>query len=127
MFLDTDILLALVKEKDWLKSFVDLKKMSNPKTSVLNILEAQLVLMKELGREESLNLLFKIKEKKIQIVALPVEVSDKATELLKSYPKLNLFDAMHAALCLLKNEQICGTDGIFAEISGLKWVDPRDL
>ena len=52
MYLDTDIILALIKKDDWLRPYVDMKKIKNPTTSVLTVIECKLVISREYGRED---------------------------------------------------------------------------
>ena len=59
MYLDTDIILAIVKPADWLKDVVasKLKMLSDLKTSVFTIVEAQIVLNRETTREITISVL----------------------------------------------------------------------
>ena len=63
MYLDTDIILAIVKPSDWLKDVVErkIKVLSDPKTSVFTLVEAEIVLNREASREVSV--LDKVKER----------------------------------------------------------------
>ena len=63
MYLDTDIILAIVKPSDWLKDVVErkIKVLSDMKTSVFTLVEAEIVLNREASREVSV--LDKVKER----------------------------------------------------------------
>ncbi len=127
MYLDTDIILALVKKEDWLKEHVDISKLKSAKTSVVTVVEAQLVLEREYSRTEALALLSKIK--KLNIILMPFEESvlQKCQELLQQYPRLNIFDSVHVAFALTYDKLLISTDTIFMTISGLKRKDPREM
>ncbi|MBS3081075.1 hypothetical protein J4221_06395 [Candidatus Pacearchaeota archaeon] len=61
MYLDTDIVLALIKEDDWLKDYVKLSEFKPAKTSAITIIEVRLVLLREYSRKKALESLSKIK------------------------------------------------------------------
>ncbi len=125
MYLDTDILLALIKDKDWLKNYIKLEKINNPQTSVLTLIEAQLVLAREFGRNDIFRI-NKIKDFKIKIIDLDKEVFDMSNNLLRQY-NITIFDSLHAAFCLIKKEKLLSTDHIFDIVKDLKRIDPRNL
>lgn len=127
MYLDTDVILALVKEDDWLKKYIDVKKLKSMKTSVLNIIEAQLILEREYSREEAVNVLFKIKKFDIEIFSVDKRILDKSLELRQKYSKLNIFDSVHAASAITNKEVLVSTDTVFPDIEGLESIDPRHL
>jgi len=62
VYLDTDIILAIVKPSDWLKDVVE-RKISDPKTSVFTLVEAEIVLNREASRELAVSVLDKVKER----------------------------------------------------------------
>lgn len=62
MYLDTDVLLALIKSDDWLKSRINFKRISKPKTSIISALECQIVLEREEGRKFTVSVLQKLNE-----------------------------------------------------------------
>ena len=128
MYLDTDIILAIVKPADWLKDVVEskLKILSDLKTSVFTLVEAEIVLNREASRERAIGVLDKVKERKICLLPLTEEVLTKAVELLRKYPKLNIFDSVHIACAICEGEAILSTDSLFGEIEEIEKVDPRD-
>lgn len=128
MYLDTDIILALVKKEDWLKKYVDFKKIKDPKTSVFTIIESELVLEREYSRDSSLLVLDKIKSSmKITLLPLTELLLKKSNELLGKYPSLNIFDSVHAAFSIIHKEKLLSTDTIFNEVEEVENIDPRNL
>lgn len=127
MYLDTDIILAAIKKDDWLGHHVEIKKIKQPVTSALTIVEAQLVVEREIGRKNTVSINEKVKMQNIKIEPLTKEMLKKNTELLKRYENLNIFDSIHAAACLVLKENIISTDRIFDQIEGVKRIDPREL
>ncbi len=127
MYLDTDIVLSQIKERDWLKDVVR-RKLSRIeeelKTSAITIVECQIVLLREEGRGEAIKVIDRINSLGLQILPLTREVLEKSTELLSKYPKLNIFDSIHLAHAILENERILSTDHLFDEIEGVTRVDP---
>ncbi|MDI6721576.1 MAG: PIN domain-containing protein, partial [Candidatus Aenigmarchaeota archaeon] len=126
-YLDSDILLAIVKESDWLKPKVDLRKINNPKTSVFTIIEAEIVLLREYSRKDAIEVLEKASEKGIKTVDFTNHVMKKSNEFLSRYDKLNIFDSVHAAFSFVLKEEILSTDTIFDEIKEIKRIDPRSI
>ena len=127
MYLDTDILLAVVKPEDWLKPHINLKKFSELKTSVFAIVEAELILEREYGRNETTALLEKIKKAKIKIESITEAVIEKNLEFLQNYPKLTIFDSVHAGFCYTHGEKILSTDHIYDSVKEIERIDPRNL
>lgn len=125
MYLDTDVILALIKEKDWLKNYIKISKIKNRKTSVLALIEAELVLAREFGRKEIFKI-NQIKNYKIKILDLNEKIFNLSNKLLKQY-NINIFDSLHAAICLENKEKILSTDHIFDVIENLERVDPRRI
>jgi predicted nucleic acid-binding protein len=125
MYLDTDIVLALVKKDDWLKNYVNLSQLRPACTSVFTVVEARIVLEREYGRREALQVLPTVKKLGITIMSLDSDVIEKSQELLQRYPQLNIFDSIHAAYALVRNEILVSTDHIFSQIAGVQWKDPR--
>lgn len=127
MYLDTDIILALVKEEDWLKEHVNLKKIKDPKTSVFTIIEAEIVLRREYPRELSLSVLDKVKSLEIGLLPMTEKILEKSNNLSRKYPRLNVFDSVHASFSIIHKEKLISTDTIFNELEEVENIDPRDL
>ncbi len=127
MYLDTDIVLAITKENDWLKPKVDLRKIKNPKTSVFTVIEAEIVLLREYSRKDAIGILEKVSGKGIKTIDFTNSVMKKSNEFLSRYDKLNIFDSVHAAFSFVLKEEILSTDAIFDEIKEIKRIDPRHI
>ncbi|WP_457591061.1 type II toxin-antitoxin system VapC family toxin [Geoglobus sp.] len=127
MYLDTDVILSQIKEKDWLKDIVKRKLESIDEefvTSAITIVECQIVLIREFGRDEAVKVPEKIEELGVKILPLSKEVLEISSELLEKYPKLNIFDSIHLAHAGREGEKILSTDRLFDEIEGIVRVDP---
>ncbi|UCF08499.1 MAG: PIN domain-containing protein [Thermoplasmata archaeon] len=127
VYLDTDCILALVKESDWLKTPVE-KRIKNEKglcTSVMSVVESRLVLM----REENIESVFRIEEKlnslKIKLLPLDENIISESNNLMKDFDFLATFDAIHIATAKLHKEKVLSTDHIFKLVPGLTVEDPR--
>lgn len=127
MYLDTDVILALIKKEDWLKKYVDIDKIKPAKTSTLTITEARIVLLREYSRERALEVLPKIKKLGIKIISIDEKILDKSQELIEKYPNLNMFDAIHAACAIINKEILISTDTVFHLIEEVHNKDPRNL
>jgi len=68
MYLDTDVVLALIKEEDWLKDYVKLSELRPAKTSAITIIEVRLVILREYSRKKALESLSEIKKLKVEII-----------------------------------------------------------
>ncbi len=127
MYLDTDVVLSQIKKRDWLKEIVK-RKLSeineDSSTSAITVVECQIVLLREEGREEAIKAVEKIESLGLKILPLTKEVLAKSTELLSKYPKLNVFDSIHLAHAILEGERILSTDHLFDEVEEVVKVDP---
>ena len=129
MYIDTDIVLSQIKERDWLKEIVKRKLSEIDEelcTSAITIVECQIVLLREEGREEAIRAMEKIESLGLRILSLTKEVLAKSTELLSKYPKLNIFDSIHLAHAILEGERILSTDRYFDEVEEVVRIDPFD-
>jgi len=127
MYLDTDILLALVKKEDWLKRHVNISKIASPKTSSLNVIEARMVIQREYSKDKALKVSKEINKLKIEIISINKKIIDKSQDLLEKYDGLNNFDAVHAATAIIKNEMLISTDTIYNKIEEVNNIDPRKI
>ncbi len=127
MYLDTDVILSQLKERDWLKESVE-KKLGEVneklKTSAITIVECQIVLLREDSRSSATDVLDRVRELRVEVLPLTEEVLQLSKELLEKYPKLNIFDSLHLAHVLHEGEKIMSTDSLFDEIEGVARVDP---
>ena len=127
MYLDTDIVLSQIKKRDWLKEVVR-RKLSEINedfcTSAITVVECQIILLREEGREEAIKAMDKIETLGLRILPLTKEVLNKSKELMSKYSKLNIFDSIHLAHAILEGERILSTDRLFDEIEEVVKVDP---
>ena len=128
MYLDTDCILALIKDSDWLKASVQ-KRLKHEKklfTSVLSVVECRLVLLRESTPKEVFSIEEAIKKWKIKLIPLDKKTLEKSKKLMQEFDFLGTFDAIHIATAILHKEKILSTDHIFSLIPKLKVEDPRD-
>ena len=125
MYLDTDIILAVAKEKDWLKQSIKPSSIQNQKTSTFTVIEARLVLQREYSRDSMFLLEKVIKKYKIKILSVDDRVIEKSEILLKKYEQLGIFDSVHIACALVHKESIMSTDRFFDKVIEIKRIDPR--
>ena len=126
MYLDTDIILALVKKNDWLKPYVNFNKIPSPLISTVTLIELELVINRELGKEEIPGFFKKIKELKVKISPVDENVVQKSAELIGKYD-MTIFDSIHAAFCIINNERILSSDTIFDHVKEISRIDPKEL
>lgn len=127
MYLDTDVILAFVKEEDWLKKHISLNNISNPKTSTFTIIEAEIVLDREYERGVALQILPKIQNRDIHLLPLTEKIVSTGRDMLAKYAKLNVFDAIHVAFSFSFEEILISTDTIFNRVKEVQNKDPRRL
>jgi len=92
MYLDTDAVLARLKVKDWLKSFVSPDALENPVTSTSTVIEIQYVMENNWNRERLGQVSSEIEDEGIELVPLTTKDIKKAGELRKKYGALGVFD-----------------------------------
>ncbi len=128
VYLDTDCVLALVKDSDRLKEPVQnrIKDEKGLLTSVLTVVECRLVLLRENTPEEMFRIEKTLKDWKIKLIPLDEKVLKKSKQLMHKHDFLGTFDALHIATAINQNEKTLSTDHIFAIIPGLNVIDPRD-
>ncbi|WP_049888910.1 type II toxin-antitoxin system VapC family toxin [Natronococcus occultus] len=127
MYLDTDPVLAVLKDDDWLSSEVDLEAIDTPKTSVATAIEVQYVMEDSWNRDELSEAHRTIAAEGIELVPLSVEMMDAAGQLRRQYDSLNVFDAVHLGTARVLEEPIVSTDTLYPNIAEVDHIDPRDL
>jgi PIN domain nuclease of toxin-antitoxin system len=127
VYLDTDCILALVKDSDWLKESVKRRLKSETKfvTSVLTVIECRLVLLREATPEEAFKVEKVIKNWKIQLIPLNENILKRSKSLMQQNDFLGTFDSIHIATSLIYQEPILSTDHVFSLIPELVVEDPR--
>ncbi|MFA4855940.1 MAG: PIN domain-containing protein [archaeon] len=125
MYVDLDLIYAKIKKDDRLQetSRNILKSKERQYTSVITLLELELVLKREisdyLSKESSL--LFIENFPKIKIVGFSQKIFEKSLELRKKYD-FGAFDSIHAATALLFDKRIATTDNAFERVPNLKVI-----
>lgn len=127
MYLDTDCVLALIKQNDWLKEDVEkrIKDHYSLYTSILTVIECKLVISREMKRDEMYDLDSLIQVRNIRFLPLDTEVERISNHLLKKYDFLGIFDSIHAATSIVHSFPILSTDHIFPLMEELTVEDPR--
>lgn len=122
MYLDVDVMLALVKEKDFHKEYA--KKICFIKedkyTSVITLLELEIVIKREISdllSMELMDIIFKILPE-IKIVNCDKEIFENSLLLRKKFG-MGIFDSIHASTALKFDKRIASTDNIYKKIKGL--------
>lgn len=127
VYLDTDCILALVKDSDWLKKMVE-KRIQNEKrlcTSVLSVVESRLVLMREENIQTALCVEKELKKHRIKLLPLEENMISESNRLMEEFDFLGTFDALHIATAKLHREKILSTDHILKQVPDLFVEDPR--
>ncbi len=127
MYLDTDCVLALIKESDWLKVLVGsrLKEERDLCTSVITVIECKLVISREEKRDHMHDTGSAIKNEKIGLLPLDERIILLSNDLLKKYEFLGIFDSIHAATSIVHDQTLLSTDHIFPLLDELVSEDPR--
>jgi predicted nucleic acid-binding protein len=136
--IETDILFAHIKEKDWLKETSDklLLSISNGKLGTVHASRESLhelyYLSAEIGwsARESLSKIGALT--RIQNLNWTKTTSDTdllALSLIATHNLTSVFDAYHAAACLLDDPEhtIVSTDRVYDQITSLKRLEPKTL
>ncbi len=127
MYVDTDVVLAVLKADDWLSSAVDLEKIPDPKTSVATCIEVQYAMQDEWDRERRTTVHEQLADEGVQLVPLRFEHIDAGSTLQRAYERLNLFDAVHLGVATVLDETVVSTDTLYPKIQEIEHIDPRDL
>lgn len=127
VYLDLDVVLAELKEDDWLASEVEIEAMETPKTSVATGIELQYVMESEWPRDRVVRAHHEIVDMGVELTPLKQEALDAAAELRSRYRSLNVFDGVHLGTALTLGEPIVSTDTLYPKISEVEHVDPRDI
>jgi predicted nucleic acid-binding protein len=127
VYLDTDVVLAVLKADDWLSSAVDMDTIDNPKTSVSTCIEVQYAMEDEWDRERLTTVNESLSEEGIDLIPLREEHIGAGGELQRRYDRLNLFDAVHLGTADVLGETLVSTDTLYPSIEEIETVDPREL
>ena len=133
MLLDSDIFIAVIKEKDKLKQAslkilkaIERRKLKNAYASVASIQEIIFWLLNRGFKDKILltaSRVFKIKN--LEWIPLDEKVFLTASALIEEY-ELGAFDAYIAATALLKDRVILSSDHIYDKIRGIRRMSPEE-
>lgn len=125
IYLDADVLLALIKDKDFNKPYalLVLESKEEKSTSTITLLELEIVLKREAGNDASINFMNAIKNliNNLKIFEFNSSHFEKSL-LLREKHGLGIFDSIHAAICLTEGLKMASTDRAYNLVSGLKRV-----
>lgn len=127
MYIDSDLIFALLKPSDrhafFAKSIIS--SQDPLYTSIVTLLELEIVAKRELSDYLSQNILDLVYEKIPNLSVLPFYGASfaKSLELRKKFA-LGIFDSIHAAVALSKDKKIASTDTAFDRVSGLNLTSP---
>ena len=125
MYLDTDVLYALIKEKDFNKEYAEKAVAEKgPKyTSTITLVELEIVIKRELGDGLSLSTAALVEKAvpKIRLLDFTARQFEKSL-LLREKHGLGIFDAFHAAVCLDKKLEMAPTDAAYGRVPGIRRV-----
>jgi len=136
--IETDVLYAFVKKRDWLKPVAD-RLMWMVKEGELGEVYASRESLHELyyvSREEGVGpdgLLARVAAltavDHLRFLPTTAEVDLLALALMKQYRLTSIFDAYHAATALnqVEDHVLVSTDEAFDAVPGVKRVDPREM
>lgn len=137
MLIETDILTAIIKEKDWLKPYATeiVKAAEEGKLKLTASREAihelyYIAKKYEIPAEEYLEKVVALTNiEGIEWIPTDIDIDLTALALITEYGLTSIFDAYHAATALLRDphKTIISTDTAYDKITGLSRVDPRDL
>ena len=137
MLIGSDILMAHVKESDWLKPFAEkiLRAAESGKIKLYasneSLHELYYVSVKlGVGLESLLSKLASLTQiENIEWLPSTMEVSLTAITLMLEYDISSIFDAYYAATALLldPDKTIISTDPVYDKLPGIRRIDPRDL
>ncbi|MEF8827176.1 MAG: PIN domain-containing protein [Halapricum sp.] len=127
MYLDTDVILASLKDDDWLASSVDVETMATPKTSVATGIEVQFVMEDDWRRDSLADSHREILESGIELIPLTTAVMDAAGELRRGDHRINVFDGVHLGTARTIGEPIVSTDTLYPDLEGVDHIDPREM
>ncbi len=127
MYIDSDLIFALLKPSDRHAFFAGgiISSKEPLYTSIVTLLELEIVVKRELSDYLSQHVLDLVYEKIPSLKILPLSKTNfsKSLELRIKF-SLGVFDSIHAAVALSKDKKIVSTDHIFDKIPGLKRIKP---
>ncbi|AWR94016.1 MULTISPECIES: type II toxin-antitoxin system VapC family toxin [Sulfolobaceae] len=137
MLIESDVLIAHLKTEDRLKEESEklLLKIAKGELSVIVSREAiheiyYVLRNMNLSVQEILDKIGALKSiPNIEWIPTTIDIDLLALALMSQYNITSIFDAYHAATCLIydKEKAIISTDHIYDKIPGIKRIDPKDI
>ncbi|WP_054853200.1 type II toxin-antitoxin system VapC family toxin [Vulcanisaeta distributa] len=138
MLIDTDVLIAHLKDKDWLKGVADklLSRIVNGDFGVVlvsrEVIHEIYYVLSRIGfnKREILNRIGALTNiPNLKWIPTTVDTDLLALALMDQYGLTSIFDAYNAATCLLydRDRKIISTDNAYDRVVGLSRIDPRSL
>jgi predicted nucleic acid-binding protein len=128
MYLDSDIIFALLKLSDRHQSFATQIAETKEElyTSTITLTELAIVVKREMSDDLSMNLMEAISRKfpKLKIVSTDAKSFNESMELRKKYG-MGIFDSLHAAIALNHDKRIASTDHVYDRIKILNRIKPK--
>jgi predicted nucleic acid-binding protein len=136
LLVETDVLFAHIKEKDWLKKSADalLRLIDDGSLGTVyasrEVVHELYYLAPKVGwdREEALSRIGSLTRiRNLEWPATTTDVDLLALSLLATYDLSSIFDAYHAAACLLFDPEhlLVSTDETYDKIKSLRRLDPK--
>ncbi|MBI4043511.1 MAG: PIN domain-containing protein [Candidatus Diapherotrites archaeon] len=127
MYVDSDVLFALLKPNDRHYSFAAYVCALKDRfyCSAAALMEVEIVVKREISDYASQHVLEALKQKmpSLNIVSLDQKTFLKSQEL-RQQLGLGIFDSIHAATALAKDKRMASTDHIFDHVRGLECIRP---
>lgn len=127
MYLDTDVILALLKVDDWLTSDVSRDSIKDPITSTATAIEIQYAMQDEWARERLSKVHREIQGEQILFSPLADKDINAAGTLRSRYDRVGVFDSIHLGSAWVMERPIVSTDTLYPDIDEVDHIDPRDL
>ncbi|MEW6295052.1 MAG: PIN domain-containing protein [Candidatus Diapherotrites archaeon] len=122
MYIDADLIYAIIKKRDRHEELAEKILSAEEKfyTSIVTMLELEIIVKRELSDELSMAILGLVKKKipKLVIKEFDAKIMESSLNLRKKYC-LGIFDSIHAATALANDKRIASTDRIYNRIPSL--------
>lgn len=137
MLIESDIVLAYVKEEDWLKEY-SLKLLKAAEDNKLELYVSREIIheLYYLARRYNVDIRVFLEKivaltriNNVRWIPTDIEIDLTALTLMIEYEINSIFDAYYAATTLLKDPDkiIISTDKVYDKIPGIKRIDPRQV
>lgn len=125
MYLDTDLVLGLLKDDDWLSEVASSFGVADAKTSTSTVIEVQYVLEDVWPRQRLVSVHSAITDQEVELVPLTAEILEAAGDIRGKYERVNVFDSIHLGTAVVLEEPIVSTDTLYPTIEDVTHIDPR--